>query len=460
MHIRRLVCLALLGVLLISALASARAETGKPFPEALLFTQETQIHRLRNNRLKVLCYPSTAPASVDGEIRGIIDAQAERAEAYLPAKGASSSVLSRLDAGSYISRTGTRWMSFLTISRVSHKRQQVYVEFDARVYDMETGERVTLDRVVDGDKGGWDFLSREAARQLTAHFPEETPSPQRLDALAGPDAIRQAPFTLHPGHLTLHFAVDALYDGHEPALLRVEIYYSQLRPYMTEEALTETDCSGYTLLALTYDDGPGLGPTDQVLNHLRQYGAEATFFTVGFRATAARDLVHREYDAGFSVQSHSYYHRYLPEPEDVLASRDQMALCMEGITGVAPTLFRAPGGQDVYYIRAEQGLPLIRWSLISGDAEKETSKKPDVIARRVLYYKDGDIVLLHDLNSKAGMAAARYLPKLAARSVLCVTVEDLCELRGVPLLPDVSILSCPPQAADEAASGPDAAPEP
>ena len=35
MHIRRLVCLALLGVLLISALASARAETGKPFPEAL-----------------------------------------------------------------------------------------------------------------------------------------------------------------------------------------------------------------------------------------------------------------------------------------------------------------------------------------------------------------------------------------------------------------------------------------
>ncbi len=450
MRVRRLLLLALLGALLFSARGPALAEDGRSFPEALLFVQETQINRLSNNRLKILCYPHTALPEVDAEIAGIIDAQAARAEAYLPGKGVSPSLMSRLDAGSYISRVGTRWMSFLTIARVSHNRRQLWVAFDTRVYDMETGERVTLDRVIDGDKGGWDFLSREAARQLAAHFPEEAADPLRLEALTGPEAIREAPFTLHPGHLTLHFAVDDLYDGHDPALLRVEIYYSALRPWMTEEALAETDCSGYTLVAFTYDDGPAAGATDHVLNALREYGAEATFFTVGFRVVQNPDLIHREYDAGFSVQSHSYYHRYNPAVEDILPWRDLMAREMEAVTGVAPTLFRAPGGVEYRYVEAGQGLPMIRWSLSSNDAMKEYGGNPTKVLQRVRFYHDGDIVLFHDLNSRAGDIALYCLSSLSAKSVMFVTVEDLCELRGVRLRPDVSIDACPPAGADPA----------
>lgn len=446
---KRLTALAAALILLALCLPlSALAE--REIPECLRFKQKMTVTHLGRDRDRYVVYPTTALPQVDSEIAGVVDRLLAEASVCLPRKGVASNLASRLDAGPYITRVGDRWMSFLTIGRVAHGHQQLFTAFDARVYNMETGERVTLADVIDAEKGGWEFLSAETRRRLDAHFPALTADPAVLDALCGPEALAERGFTLSPGHLSLHFHAHELYPDAPEGLLRVDIYYPDLKPYMTETALRETDCSGYKLAALTYDDGPVWGTSERLMNQLRLYGAQATFFMVGIKIDGRPNVLHRAYDAGYSVQSHNWVHTFdETTPENVALWTQKMDECMSAIIGVGPVMMRAPGGYQTNFIKAGSTLPMIHWSLISGDASKDASVygNVDYISTHVGLARDGDIILCHDLNEKANLFAAGYLPRLEKRNFLLVTVQDLCVLRGVPLEAGREYDCCPP--ADE-----------
>ena len=405
----------------------------KVFPDCLRFTQETETTQLGSNRVEMRTYPTTCRPEIDAEIAGLVNALTEAGQPYLPAQGGSR-VWTRLDSGATIIRVGDRWMSFLVIGRVCHEGHQLWVDFDTRVYNMETGEPVTLDRVIDGEKGGWDYLSACVREQLAAHFPALTPDAALLDALCTQEALSQAHFTLSPGHLSLHYPVTAVYPGHDPCLMRVDLYYPDLKPYMTELAVAETDCTDYTLVALTYDDGPAAGATDRAMDQMRLYGAQATFFVVGGRIDKDAGIVNREYDAGMSVQNHNWVHSYDNITADNVKRWDaQTNEALGRVIGVLPVMMRAPGGYESKFIAAGSPYPQIHWSVTGGD----NSGSDDVrtIGGRAAGAQDGDIVLLHDLDVNQGNFAAYYLPRLEARSVMLVTLQDLFVLRGVELAP-------------------------
>ena len=61
-------------------------------------------------------------------------------------------------------------------------------------------------------------------------------------------------------------------------------------------------------IALTFDDGPIAGKTDQILEILRQHEAPAAFFCIGYRVDLQPELVHRIHQEGHLVGNHSYYH--------------------------------------------------------------------------------------------------------------------------------------------------------
>ena len=436
-------CCAALLVLCAGVPAGAERE----IPQCLRFTQKMTTTKMQGNRIAFVTYPQTALPEVDREIAAKVDELYAAAEPYLAEEKAMPSFQDRIDAGPYITRVGDRWMSFLTIARVTHRTEQVFVAFDARVYNMETGERVTLGSIIDGEKGGWEFLSAEVRRQLSAHFPLLEADPQRLDVLCAKEALENAAFTLSPGHITLHWHAHDLYPDAPEGLLRVTIYYPDLKPYMTETAIRETDCTGYPLAALTYDDGPGRGTSDALMNQLRLYGAEATFFTIGERLQLFPCVLHREYDAGYSVQSHNWVHdvNAFPKPAQLEEWIRRMDETLSSIIGIGPTLLRPPGGNEVSFAKAECPLPLIHWSRISGDADTSTLEDSDQVALRVFSCRDGDIILCHDISDRAPTYASMYLPRLAnKRGFLLVTVEDLCVLRGVELLPAQVYTNCPP----------------
>ena len=432
---RRLVFLWMM--VLAAALPAAGLAAWRQIPQALRFTQEQAVEQRSNNRMLVTVHPKTANREVNEAIGGLVDAMYEKALPNLPKKGRSKAEKAKLDVGPYISRVGDRWMSFLTVARVSDGKRQTYVDFDARVYEMDTGAQIRLGDVIDGEKDGWAFLSGEVRAQLSAFFPGKQASPETLDALCAEESLRERGFTLTPGHLSLPFRVDELYPDGPVSLMHVDIVYSALRPYMTERALRETDCTGYQFVALTYDDGPATGATDNLINQLRLYGAGATFFTVGHRCRSWPGLLNREYDAGFNVQSHGWRHEYEATAEEIASWTASMAKYMEETVGLAPVMFRAPGGNEDVYIRGFVHMPMIRWAVISGDADKTklAQQRPRVIYR-VSSAEPGSVVLLHDIHDHGYDFAAHYLPALENRNIMPVTVMDLCEIAGVTLEPD------------------------
>lgn len=428
-------------LMLLTAISGAAAE--RAFPEALLFSQENTIEKMEGYRLVSVTLPHTFREDVDREVAEIIGGMRDEGMAYLK-KSRSSLQYNHLEAGAFITRTGDRWMSFLVIGRVTEKREQAWVAMDTRVYDMETGKRIRLADIIRED--AWPALTEAVRQQLADLFPEEA-NTEKLNALTSREGLCSAGMTISPGHLSLIWRADQLYPEHPDCLMRAEIYVPALYDLLTDEARNETDCSGYTLVALTYDDGPRLGSTDTLINELQMYGGEYTFFIIGNKIPKFPDILHREYDAGFSIQSHTWDHKTEKlNRRKAVSAREKMDQEMSRVIGTTPKMMRCPGGQDVLFQKFELGLPMIRWSVISGDAEdtNDNHLNSAKIKLKVLQAEDGDIVLLHDANPKAKEHARYYIPALLKRNVMLVTVNDLCALRGVELAADAEIFRCPP----------------
>lgn len=65
---------------------------------------------------------------------------------------------------------------------------------------------------------------------------------------------------------------------------------------------------GTKTLALTFDDGPQKGSTDELLNYLHEQGVKASFFMVGRHIIGANYLVQRMADEGMALGNHTFDH--------------------------------------------------------------------------------------------------------------------------------------------------------
>ena len=440
----------ILTVLLLAAVAaiSGAARAERLFPEALLFTQEVITEQPGTDMLMTVILPHTAREDVNEELKEIIEGMRDEGKPKLKTpehKGLFKNQVNHLEAGAYIKRTGDRWMSFLLIGRVTDKRDTVWLDMTTRVYDMETGKRILLEDIIREE--AWPALSEKVRAQLADMFPEEADA-EKLDALCSREGLCSAGMTISPGHLSLIWRADELYSPklHPNCLMRAEIYVPEMTEMLTDEARAETDCTGYALAALTFDDGPKLGSSNQLLSELQTYGGEYTFFIKGQNIEVVPDIVHREYDAGYSVQSHTWDHSItVTEAAVAMESKTKMDETMRSVIGTIPKMMRSPGGQDYRYREFHLGLPLIRWSVDSGDADSENDRHLDStrVRYKVLRAEDGDIVLLHDTNPKGREHARAYMTDLLNKNLMLVTVDDLCALRGIDLEPNAEIHEAP-----------------
>ena len=418
-------------------LPATPAGAERVIPDCLRFGQSITVEDLRPDLEKRVTLPETCLPRVDQEIAGIIDQMIEQAEPYLPEERWQFTLKSVLDAGSTITRVGDRYMSFVTVLRITEESNQIYADFQARTFNMETGEQIRLADIVDENAGGFEFLSLTAQIQLASFFPHLETDTDTLIALCSPEALHDTPFALSPGHLTLLWHTWDLYPDAPAGLMRIEIYYPDLKPYMTETALKETDCSGYQLLALTYDDGPVQSTSDHLMDQLRMHGAQATFFVIASYNQKWPLIVRREYDAGHSVQSHNWVHEYTGITVDNVSKWTTHTFSsFEEILGIRPVMMRAPGGSEAAFIKSGSPLPQIHWSFTTTDASRDEGERSSVrgMVMNVSHNtKDGDIVLMHDLYSSTVDAALRIIDALQARGYVFVTVSELAEAKGIDL---------------------------
>jgi peptidoglycan/xylan/chitin deacetylase (PgdA/CDA1 family) len=149
---------------------------------------------------------------------------------------------------------------------------------------------------------------------------------------------------------------------------------------------------------LTFDDGPSVPYTGQVLDILKAHGIKATFFLCGENAEKYPDLVRRIRDEGHVIGNHTWSHHYLylSSREEIAREIDRTQDVLEKITGERPTWFRPPFGVRGFPLRgvlAERGMKMMLWSDRGYDGRLDA----DGIAKETLsQLEPGAIVLLHD----------------------------------------------------------------
>lgn len=221
-----------------------------------------------------------------------------------------------------------------------------------------------------------------------------------------------------------YYAVDNC-DGYVETYLEI----SRSKPCWYTITYTATDKSGNTAertreinvisgqVALTFDDGPSLTITPEILTVLRNNNVKATFFILGYNSDKEY-LVRQEFEEGHTIGYHGTSHQY----KDIYTSLDVLVenfTSLEekviALTGYSSKLIRFPGGSSntvsFNYCEgimsaaatavADEGYTYFDWNVDSGDAGSANTAE-SVYNNVVNGIRPGhfNVVLMHDSGSK------------------------------------------------------------
>jgi peptidoglycan/xylan/chitin deacetylase (PgdA/CDA1 family) len=202
--------------------------------------------------------------------------------------------------------------------------------------------------------------------------------------------------------------MDGMPSMHPWPALNVEA--SIPKAWMVAEGPAYKAGSGRRLVTLTFDDGPFPETTPSVLKILAKRKIHASFFVIGRyldgedeRARASRETLKLVAAAGHLIGNHTHDHSLLTAVThtQVLEQIDQGAASIERVTGKRPILFRPPFGKlDDFGQSAvrERGLDLLLWSVEKQDMQRVDSHEVFRELVGQIEYKEGGIVLLHDIR--------------------------------------------------------------
>lgn len=195
-------------------------------------------------------------------------------------------------------------------------------------------------------------------------------------------------------------------------------------------------------VALTFDDGPDVTYTPQVLDILARESVPATFYVLGERADIRPELMARMAAAGHEVGNHAYEERHLDlrqlRPEEVLRTLSRTHETITRLTGQPPRTFRPPFGfYDSFVLSTANrfGYPTVLWDVDSLDWQSLSAQQ---ILQNVLpKVQNGSIILLHSGTTLPGedlsgtvTALPDIIRDLRERGFTFVTVSELLGLPG------------------------------
>ena len=202
------------------------------------------------------------------------------------------------------------------------------------------------------------------------------------------------------------------------------------QPQVSEAIFSQGDGS-QPEIALTFDDGPDLTYTPQVLSILQQYNVHATFFTVGDHVQAYPGLTQQEYANGNIVGNHSWDHPDLTtlSADDIHAQLSNTSDVIQSATGVRPVFFRPPYGAYNYQTlnqASSLGLTTVTWSVDTEDWQRPGSSA--IIDTVLTDAQNGSVILMHDGGgdrSETVEALPTIITKLQEKGFRLVTLQQL-----------------------------------
>lgn len=207
--------------------------------------------------------------------------------------------------------------------------------------------------------------------------------------------------------------------------------------YVGSNIYLKTICKAETkdkVVALTFDDGPE-AMTEKVLDVLKKYNIQATFFLVGSKVEKCPDMVKRIFQEGHIVANHTYSHSGffpLSTRTKVEQELNKCTVAIEKTIGKKPKLFRMPFGVTNPIIgkvvRSLHFTP-IGWSIRSLDTVQ--GKTREEIAQKVQNkLHSGAIILLHDRCKDADVLLENIIKVALGNGYSFVALDKMINIQA------------------------------
>ncbi|MFZ4523405.1 MAG: polysaccharide deacetylase family protein [Bacteroidales bacterium] len=186
-------------------------------------------------------------------------------------------------------------------------------------------------------------------------------------------------------------------------------------------------------LSITFDDGPDPEKTPLILDNLKRYNVQATFFCIGKNLAGNEVLVKRIIEEGHLIGNHSYTHS---KWFDLYPARKMRAEMLETdrlihqITGKSPLYFRPPFG--VVNPMVSNALKNMHWQAIGWNIRSLDTLQgdPEKIKDKILsQLKPGAIILLHDFTAFSEFHLDSLLSEIKKTGFEIIPLD---ELTGLP----------------------------
>lgn len=191
------------------------------------------------------------------------------------------------------------------------------------------------------------------------------------------------------------------------------------------------------VVALTFDDGPSVRFTTDVLTVLKDRDVKATFFLIGKETAENLPQARLIVDAGHEIGNHSYTHSNMawmgPGSVKDEIERTDAAIRSAGYQG--EILFRPPNGKKLvtlpWYLW-QNGRKTIMWD-VEPESYPEITANADAMTRYVVdNAKNGSIILLHVMyrsRDVSRQALPQIIDGLRQKGFGFVTVSELLKDR-------------------------------
>ncbi|BBB90806.1 MAG TPA: polysaccharide deacetylase family protein [Methylomusa anaerophila] len=185
----------------------------------------------------------------------------------------------------------------------------------------------------------------------------------------------------------------------------------------------------HKVVALSFDDGPHLKTTPEILAVLQEKNIKATFFVLGSNAANHPEIVAQASAAGHEIASHAFSHKRINSlsAEEI---KQEIERTEAIITAVAPkpNLFRPPEGaynDKIVALLREKGYTTILWSVDAGDWRRPPAGQ--VVKNVMDAIAPGTIILMHDGQPALPTAQAlrEIIDRLREQGYQIVTVGEL-----------------------------------
>lgn len=209
-------------------------------------------------------------------------------------------------------------------------------------------------------------------------------------------------------------------------------------PFWCCSAFCNADNPAKKLIALSFDDGPHVKYTEEVLHILKENNIKATFFVIGGCVRNHADLLKETFADGNVIGNHTFTHPNLSKLSNIAIEKEAIKAndIIYKTIGVRPALLRPPYGacnDNCKQTLKKLGFTKVTWHYLVNDWDINKTSSEIIASSIIKNASPGAIMAMHDGSGnreKTVQALPRIISTLKQQGYQFVTVPELLKVKA------------------------------